>query len=116
MIKLFRDYYDRRGYKYKVLSYDDGRYACQSYRNGQAAYFTSDELFSSPPAKPAKVKFTDLTKKKVEAPVITNAVVEPAYEEPACEEPVYSESKNEVSSKEDNTEETAENDFYADFC
>lgn len=118
MIKLFRDYYDRRGNKYKVLSYEGGMYACQSYRNKQAAYFTSDELFNSPPVKAAKVKFTDMAEKKKEpAPVIKNSVVEPSYEEPSYEEPVYEEPKvSNVSSNEDNTEETAENDFYADFC
>lgn len=122
MIRLFKDYYDKNGIRYKVLSFNSGRYACESYHDGKCFYLRPDELFTSPPPKPAKVKFTDIIKNKEEKPEaveIKNIISEPIYEEPVYEEPVYEEHGREEIQKtvllKDNIKETAEDDFYADF-
>lgn len=129
MIRIFGNYYDAHGNKYKVVSFNGDRYACESLRTGKTIFLRANELSVKPPAKPEKVKFTDVIKKeetpdvveKVEEPVLVKPVIsEPAYEEPVYEEPVYEEFyKPDIVAAEkdlkDNIKETADNDFYADF-
>ena len=110
MIKLLKDYYDKNGIRYKVLSFDGDRYACQSYRDGKCIFLKVEELFTSPP-KAVKVKFTDIVEEEKEQPVVEE-VLEPTYDEPVYE--TGNEDEKNIPLK-DNTEETAEDDFYADF-
>lgn len=113
MIKLLKDYFDKNGHRYKVLSFGGDKYACQSYRSGKCVYLGANELFTSPPAKPSKTGFTDM--------VIKNEEPEPQnIPEPIYEEPVYDFQQTELKNQKpillkDNIEETAEDDFYADF-
>ena len=123
MIRLLRDCFDKKGNRYKAISFSGGRYQCQSYATGKCVYFDVSEIFSSPPKKASeKIKFTEIIKKAQE-PVkeepVQDVVTPPASDvlEPVYEEPVYdygiSENEKVIISK-DNVKETAE-DFYADF-
>ena len=136
MISILKDYYDKCGVMYKVLSFSAGKYACQSYKDGSCIFLSPDELFTSPPPKKKKVKFTDVViEEKKEEPVVNEFTeVRPSEEEisddvismPDYEEPVYEfdEEKQDVQKSkaiqnnktvlQDNKEETAD-DFYADF-
>ena len=138
MIRLLKDYFDRQGNRYKVLSFNGEKYACQSYVNGICSFLSPNELFPSPPLKHTKTKFTDLIPKKQQAPVVevlkseppkastANKASKPTYSEPVYEPSYESESatdfnkpiKVEIQKQKvlkDNIEETANNDFYADF-
>ena len=136
MISILKDYYDKHGLMYKVLSFSGGKYACQSYRDGSCVFLSPNELFASPPPRKMKVRFTDvIVEEKKEDPVVNEFTeVRPSEEEisddvismPEYEEPVYEfeEEKQEVQKPvvvqnnkivlQDNKEETAD-DFYADF-
>lgn len=123
MIKLFKDYFDKHGLRYKVMSFDGSKYACQSYRDGTCVYFKVEELFESPQNKPAKMSFPNFVnkrkqtiKERTEIIPEVSSVSEPIYEEPVYEE--QNQKKSEVQNAvplKDNDKETAENDFYADF-
>lgn len=142
MIRLLRDCFDKKGNRYKAISFNGGRYQCQSYATGKCVYFDASEIFSFPPKKMSeKIKFTEIIKKAQEQKVMEaiiaskpDEVHEPVYEEPVYEpiyEPVYEEAVHELKHEEprrdygisenekaiiskDNVKETAE-DFYADF-
>jgi len=126
MIRLLKDCFDKKGNRYKVISFVGDRYQCQSYATGKCSYFTVNEITASPPRVAERVKFTEIVRRKEEqanqaslTEVVSPPVpetLEPVYEEPVYEEPVYDfgidESEKIVISK-DNVKETAE-DFYAD--
>ena len=121
MIRIFGNYFDKNGNKYKVVSFNGDRYACESFRTGQVIYLKPNELFTKMPAKPEKVNFIKAIKREsaVEKKSETETTLEPEYEIPVYEEPVYENKDSSLISKEevlkDNIEETANNDFYADF-
>ena len=113
MIKIFKDYYDKNGVRYKVISFNGYKYACQSYCNGMCIYLGTDELFDSPPVKPTKTKFTDIVKEeKPEKYDAVESISEADYNEPVYE--VENKENEKTIPLKDNTEETA-GDFYADF-
>ena len=114
MIKVFKDYYDKHGSRYKVVSFNGDKYACESYRDGKCIYLKAEELLSSPPVKSSKVKFTDIIKEDKQVPEeLTGIISEPVYEEPIYEKNTKEDEPAKVEFK-DNSEETA-GDFYADF-
>lgn len=116
MIRIFKDYYDKHGCRYKVLSYDSGLYACQSYNTKQTVFMREEDLFSSKPIKQAKAKFTDFVEeKKEEVQEIVSSVSEPVYEEPSYDEPVYIDEAPTSNPLKDNIIEETAGDFYADF-
>lgn len=132
MIAILKDCFDKKGNRYKVVSFSGGRYQCQSYADGKSYYFNPNELSDKP------VDFSKNTinflKTKVESKPVEKAV-EPIYdftdeetskveikEEPIVEEkvaeviekPVEVEKPKQEEKSKDNVKETAE-DFYADF-
>lgn len=125
MIRLLMDCFDKKGRRYKAISFDGSKYQCQSYSNGQCYYFSPSEISSRPFKRHQENKFnlTDVVAKKeepVSEPVprpktfIPETVPEETVIEPFYEEPKYiSEEKKNVSVSQDNVEETAD-DFYAD--
>lgn len=124
MIRLLKDYYDKNGIRYKIMSFNGSKYACQSYHDGKCIYLDSNELFASPPPKPVKTKFTDMVKKDVaeDKKTFLRKITMPVYEEENdCKEPIQekkSEEEQEVQKPiplKDNKEEKAADDFYADF-
>ena len=125
MIRLLKDCFDRKGNRYKVISFNGDRYQCQSYSNGKSYYFYLNEITSSMPRHSERVKFTEIIKKKEEvkneeveeiAKPVENTILEPEYEEPVYEVPEYDygiDEKEKAIVPKDNIKETAE-DFYAD--
>lgn len=109
MIKIFSDYFDNKGRRYKVLSFDGSRYACESYSTGKNYYFYSNELFDRPPKK--------YDKENIKTKSYTEDVTEPEYVAQETEnftEENSVEVKKPVDLEKDNNKETA-SDFYADF-
>lgn len=127
MIRLLRDCFDKKGNRYKAISFSGDRYQCQSYATGKCVYFKVNEIFSSPPRTSEKMKFTEIIKKAKEpepeiiediAKPPVHETLEPVYEEPVYEEPKYDygiDENEKVIIPKDNVKETAEEDFYADF-
>lgn len=103
MIKIFSDYYDLKGHKYKVISFNGDKYACQSYLTGKCKYFNPDELFDKPKVKNKKSTPED-NEGFVSEPVYNDETEQVIEDEPAIQ--------NEDDLK-DNSKETAK-DFYAD--
>ena len=130
MIRIFGDYYDKHGNRYKVVSFNGSKYACESAKTGKVTFFSPNELLPRMPLKKVQVQQPVIIKKEEEPvvevvkeekkPVVNDVPVsyEPIYEEPVYEEPVHKKENVVTPSKEilkDNTEETADSDFYADF-
>ena len=120
MIRIFGNYYDKNGNKYKIVSFNGDKYACESFRNGKIVWLKGNELFSKLPKKSEKVNFVNAVIKKepiIEEKAEIKTILEPKYETPVYEEPVYENQDNLISKEEvlkDNIKETADNDFYAD--
>ena len=133
MISVLKDCFDRKGHRYKVVSFIGGRYQCQSYANGKSYYFEPSEISDKPFNHEERT--VDFFKAKVEKPKPIENVVEPVYdfsepvevvieEKPVVEEkivepikeekPVKVEKPKPVEISKDNVKETAD-DFYADF-
>ena len=123
MIRLLKDYYDKNGVRYKIISFNGSKYACQSYHDSKCIYLDANELFVSPPVKPTKIKFTDMVKKDVveDRQKILSKITMPVYEETDCEDSAQekpSQMDQEIQKSiplKDNKEEKAADDFYADF-
>lgn len=123
MIRIFGNYYDAHGNKYKVVSFNGDKYACESMRTGQTVFLKANELSVKPPVKPEKLRFTDVIKKeeppkveeKAEEPISESVTSEPVYEEPVYEEFYKPDIVAAEEELKDNIKETADNDFYADF-
>ena len=127
MIRLLRDCFDKKGNRYKAISFSGDRYQCQSYATGKCVYFKVNEISSSPPRTIEKIRFNEIVR-KIQEPVKEESaqdivtppvpdVLEPVYEEPVYEEPKYDygiDENEKVIIPKDNVKETAE-DFYADF-
>lgn len=105
MIKIFNDYYDEKGHRYKVISFNGDKYSCQSYSTGKTKYFAPNELFDKP-KKEIKKKEVVIEETNITEPVY-NYSPEPEYK--IEEKPTV---QKEIELK-DNSEETA-GDFYAD--
>lgn len=137
MIRLLKDCFDKKGNRYKVISFNGEKYQCQSYATGKCSYFSMNEI-SSTPTKLGRAGFKDFIKKEDEiiretdneikqskqvsaASMVKSIgadVVEPVYEEPVYEMPQYDYGLSEAekfAAPQDNNKETADNDFYADF-
>ena len=137
MIRLLKDCFDKKGNRYKVISFNGEKYQCQSYSSGKCSYFSVNEI-SSTPMKTGHTGFKDFIRKEEEiiretdretkqpkqvfaASMVKSIgadVVEPVYEEPVYEMPQYDyglDDAEKFAVSQDNDKETVENDFYADF-
>lgn len=123
MIKVLKDCFDKKGNRYKVISFNGDKYQCQSYINNKNYYFSENEISDKPFIK--KENTMDFFKLKMEekAKPVEN-VVEPVYEFENVEESTKEEKTEELIMEpdepktneilKDNIKETAD-DFYADF-
>ena len=131
MIKVLKDCFDKKGNRYKVISFNGDKYQCQSYINNKNYYFSENEISDKPFIK--KENTMDFFKLKMgeKAKPVEN-VVEPVYDFENIVENVKESAKEEKTEElvkekdaepdepktneilKDNIKETAD-DFYADF-
>ena len=46
MLRILKDCYDKKGNRYKIISFDGSRYACQSYLTNMIHYFLPNDIAS----------------------------------------------------------------------
>ena len=141
MLRVLKDCYDKKGNRYKIISFDGSRYACQSYLTNNIHYFLPNDIVSRYVPRETTNFLQMINNKTPEKKIMKNeptkasshvsiaikpvveerddfAVDEPEYEEPEYDVPQYDYSSVSETEKlavpQDNVKETAEDDFYAD--
>lgn len=106
MISILKDCFDRKGNRYKVISFTGNRYQCQSYTNGKNYFFESSEISDKPfNHEERTIDFLKVAPKEI---LKSAEIVEPVYDftEEVIEE--KSEPVKEVKPKKEKSESVKE--------